>query len=111
MKFQYEQQAARGDAMPDWLTQPDQLLYQSMAILYARYRAGFITRDAAVEEKGRLLYEWENNRARLEFAACLAEWHAKLRREIEAAQNAYRRDPSMETAEKLSKVLDGILTV
>lgn len=110
MKFQYEQQAARGDIMPDGLTQPDQLLYQSMAILYARYRAGFITRDAAVQEKGRLLYEWENNRARLESAGVLAEWNAKLRREIESAQNAYRRAPSMETAENLSRVLDGVLT-
>lgn len=109
MKFQYEQQAARGDAMPDGLTQPDQLLYQSMAILYARYMAGFITRDAAAQEKGRLLYEWERNRTRLESADRLAEWHAKLRREIEAEQNAYRRAPSMETAENLSKALDGII--
>lgn len=110
MKFQYEQQAARGDEMPDGLSQPDQLLYHSLAILYARYRAGFTTRDRAAQDKGRLLYEWERNRTRLESANHLAEWHAKLRQEIEAAQNAYRRVPSMETAENLSKVLDGVLT-
>lgn len=109
MKFQYEQQAARGDPMPDGLSQPDQLLYHSLSILYARYRAGFITRDRAAQDKGRLLYEWERNRTRFESADRLAEWHARLRREIEAAQNEYRRAPSVETAEKLSRALDGVL--
>lgn len=109
MVFEFEVNAARGDTMPDGLPVYDQLLYQAMAHLYARYRTGTITRDRAAKDKGRLLYEWEQNRKRMESAASLARWHADLRRSIEGAHEEYRRNPSMETAENLSKTLDGIL--
>lgn len=95
--------------MPDGLPVYDQLLYQAMAHLYARYRTGTITRERAAQDKGRLLYEREQNRKRLESASRLAKWHADLRRNIEKAHNEYRIKPSTETAEKLSKTLDGIL--
>lgn len=109
MVFEFEVSAARGDPMPDGLSQPDQLLYNALAILYARYRSGFITRERAAQDKGKLLYEWERNRTRLESTDRLAKWHADLMRNIEAAQNEYRKNPSIEAADKLSKTLDGIL--
>lgn len=109
MVFEFEVSAARGDPIPDGLFQPDQLLYHALAILYARYRAGFITRDRAAQDKGKLLYEWERNKKRLESADRLARWHAELRKNIEGAHEEYRKNPTAENAEKLSKTLDGIL--
>ena len=47
----WEKQAQRGDPMPDGLEYPDQVLYQALSLLYARYRIKAITREQAQIEK------------------------------------------------------------
>jgi hypothetical protein len=46
-----ERRAAQGQAMPDFLPAPAQLLYLSLRRLYADYAAGRITRENASAEK------------------------------------------------------------
>lgn len=39
----------------------------------------------------------------------LARWYADLRKNIEAAQNRYRKERTLEAADMLSDVLDGMV--
>lgn len=39
----------------------------------------------------------------------LAKWHIKLREKIGGAQSCYRKERTLENANKLSRILDGIL--
>lgn len=49
----YEKQAMRGDPMPNGLNYPNQLLYQALALLYARYRMDFNPRSPCGERQQR----------------------------------------------------------
>lgn len=54
-----ERTAARGEAMPDGLKQPEQLLFVSLRILYREYRSGAIEKEQAGQEKRKLIDEYE----------------------------------------------------
>ena len=43
--------AAKLMPMPEDLTQPEQLLYKSLCLLYREYRSGQITREQALKDK------------------------------------------------------------
>lgn len=47
--------AAHGEPMPDGLTQPEQMYFQTMRLLYRQYNNGVIDRDQAVKEKRQAL--------------------------------------------------------
>lgn len=105
----YENAAMTGDPMPEGLCLEDQLTFQALSLLYARYHIGRISREDAVREKGRLVYEHDR---RMRMAAAdreLNTWHVDLRKEIEGAQCRYRKERTLEAADALSAVLDGRL--
>ena len=52
-----ERIAMRGGPMPAGLTLPNQVYFQGLSYLYARFRAGFIDRDCGSAEKGKMLYQ------------------------------------------------------
>lgn len=53
--------AAKLLPMPDDLTQPEQLLYKSLCLLYHEYRSGQITSEQAKEEKNMLYRSYINS--------------------------------------------------
>lgn len=101
----YEKQAQRGDEMPTGLSYPDQIMFQALAFLYARYRMGAVTRERATFEKKELL---ENYRV------CQFRWDmggrwAALIKQTEAACMSYRKNRTIENANHLLTSVEGVL--
>lgn len=109
LSFPWERDAMNNLPMPEGLSLDDQKAYQALASLYGRYRLGLIERAAGSTEKGRILYVWDKEKRMEESSSKLAQWHSRLRREIEGAQCQYRKERTLENADKLSRALDGIL--
>ena len=105
-----ERIAMRGGPMPDGLNLTDQRFFQGISYLYARYRAGFIDREAGSREKGQILYQRDLEGRQREMDGKLIKHHAEQTRAVEAAQIAYQKDRTLENADRLSAVLDGRLT-
>lgn len=99
----YEQQAARGEPMPDGLAFPDMIMYQALAALYGRYRMKTISRERASLEKKTLLSEYEA----LKFKWSLGDHWAQLLKQTEAARCEYRKDRTIENADKLVMAMEG----
>ena len=108
--LEYESAAMNGNPMPEGLAQEDQIMFQALSLLYARYHIGRISRDQATREKGQLLYEYDKRQRVAEADRKLTRWHSDLRREIEAAQNHFRKEHTLEAADRLSAALDGRVT-
>lgn len=100
----YERSAMQNAPMPPGLTFPDQLMYQSLALLYARYRLKLISREQASKEKQQLLREHETFLYRWK----LGDHYAEVIRRTEAARTAYRKNRTTENADKLLQAIDGI---
>ncbi len=107
MELPYERQAMQAQPMPDGLSLEDQLMYQALSILYARYKRHELTREQAAADKGRLLYEHDRRVRSAEADRRLAKWHTDLRKSIEAAQCYYRKERTIENADALSAAIDG----
>lgn len=99
----YEKQAMRGDPMPDGLNYPDQLLYQALALLYARYRMGTVTREQATHEKKQLL---EKHRVH-QFNWEMGEHYVSVIKKTEHARSEYRKRRTLENADNLLASIDG----
>lgn len=109
MVFPFEREAANGEPMPDGLSLPDQLAYQFLVNLYDRLRKGIITRDQAAEEKGKMTYQHSVSNNILKSYQTMGTYWAGMRKALEAAQIAYRKDRTLENADRLSAALDGRL--
>lgn len=107
MTFKYEQQAAHGQPMPSGLSQPEQLLYQSLCVLYSRYRRGEISRDQAADEKQKLLSACEANEKHVEFVYRMSKYYADMRIKVDFFQTEFIKNPTVENAKKFSDALDG----
>lgn len=104
MVYPYENQAANGSPMPDGLSAADTAAYQALAHLYARYRLGHIERSSAAVEKRKILRAWEAGKN----SEKLTEYHVALTVATEGAKSAFLKNPTVENAEKLIRVLDGM---
>lgn len=105
-----ERIAMRGEPMPEGLTQAKQVYFQGLSLLYARFRDGRISREQGSADKGKMLHECRVREGTERAGSRLAEWHAKLRKDIEWAQIAYQKDRTLENADRLSAALDGRLS-
>lgn len=99
----YEKQAMRGDPMPDGLDYPDQVMFLSLSLLYARYRLKQITRDQASKEKTKLLDEYEAYTRNWKMAE---EW-TEIIRLTELARAEFRKNPSVENGYKIIEIIEG----
>ncbi len=93
--------------MPEGLDLVDQLMFQALALLYARYRRKELSRDEATVEKGKLLYTYDRHKRQWHVSSQLAKWHFELKKAIEGALNNFRKKHTMEAADHLADVLDG----
>lgn len=98
MEFDFEKQAMNGDPLPKGLDIADSCLYIALKNLYAMYRDKLISRKDATEEKKRLVYNWETDKAKIEFLDRESEI---LKNKIGTASEYYKNNPCIETADKL----------
>lgn len=103
LTFPYERQASEGEEMPDGLDYPDKVVYLCFRMLYAQLRMGIIDRDTAVREKRKLLREYEAYK----FVEELGQGWVKVIRETEIARSEYRKNRTLENADRLLAAIDG----
>ena len=106
--FPWEQEAQRGEPMPEGLESSDQKAFQALRLLYQSYREKRMDRADAVREKRLIRRAWEEERAERAFARKLALHQAEVNRRAELAKAACRKDPTPENALRLVRVLDGL---
>ena len=102
MEFPFERQAMTGDICPKQLDVADTCAYIALKNLYAMYRKGLISRKDASEEKKRIVYNWTTDKSKIEV---LNRGNEALREKIGDASDAYRNNPSIETADALYAAL------
>lgn len=105
--FPWEQAAMNGEGMPNNLTPAEQCAYQALAYLYARFRLKTIDRETGHREKLLIKATLEQRRKDDDFAKRLTKHHVELTKKIELAHSAYRKEHTVEAADRLSAVLDG----
>ena len=98
-----EKLAMKGEEMPTGMDYPEQVLFQSLALLYARYREKHISREAARDEKRKLLDEYEAYRLNWKMAD---EW-CQIIKLTELARADFRKNPSVENGWKLVHIIEG----
>lgn len=97
-EFDFERKAMKGEPCPKKLDIADSCLYIALKNLYAMYRNGLIKRKDAVEEKQRLVYNWTTDKSKIE---ALNRDNEALRKKICESSDAYKENPSIETADAL----------
>lgn len=110
MTAELERQAANGEPLPDGLTLEDQLLFLSLRNLYKAYRNGFIGKENATAEKGKLMYEHERRQRIENMNRRCAKHTTDMWASIGAQARDYAKNRSLETADKLLRAIDGRLT-
>ena len=98
MEFDFEMQAMQGQPLPKELDIADSCLYIALKNLYAMYRNKLISRKDATEEKRMLVYNWTNDKSKIEFLNRESE---TLRDKIGTASEDYKNNPCIENADKL----------
>ena len=98
MEFSFEKEAMHGQPLPKGLDIADSCLYIALKNLYAMYRNKLISRKDATEEKSLLVYNWTNDKSKIEFLKRDAE---ALKIKIGDASENYKNNPCIENADKL----------
>lgn len=108
MEMPYERLAMHGGRMPSDLSAEDQLCFQSLAYLYARYHSGYITRADGEEEARMIRRKREENVKSNGFGEKCREHSMKLWRNIEVAVMDYQKNRTTERADKLLMAIYGV---
>ena len=106
-EFTFEREAMQGNPLPQGLDIADSCLYVALKNLYAMYRNKLISRKDATEEKRRLVYNWTTDKSKIK---ALNRENEALREKIGVASDAYRDNPSIETADALYAALYNLPT-
>lgn len=99
----WESAAIRGEEMPNGLEYPDQILFLQLRMLYAQKRSGIIDRETAIIEKKKLLDEYKL----YQFRNSLEKEWVEIIKLTEVARADFRKNPSIETAERLVSLIEG----
>ena len=105
----FERAAMRGEPMSDSLDFIDAVMYQGLAALYFRFFQKAITKEQGQIEKKHLMRKYTVERNLKSYEDIMYRWNSDLRKAVEAAQNAYRKNRTLENADRLSAALDGRL--
>lgn len=109
MVFPYEKEAANGDPIPDGLSLVDQCAFRFLRSMYRDIRTGVQTREQAIEEKGYMTYQYDKEKRSMEHWSKMGSYWSEKYSRVEAAQSAYKKNRTLENADRLSAVLDGRL--
>ena len=107
--YEWESAAVRGDSMPDGLPVEEQLAFQAMALLYARFWLNQISREKGSAEKGKIVYQTELLKRKLQTKEQLVKRSAEFFLQVEKAANQYAEDRTPENAENLWLTVSGLL--
>ena len=99
-----EKIAMRNGEMPDGLSWAEQHVFVSLRCLYWQYKWGNLQRDIASREKKRILKKSEE----IAFGEKNLKYWTEQIRKTELAKAAYRKDRTIENADALVDVLDGL---
>lgn len=95
--------------MSDSLDFIDAVMYQGLAALYFRFFQKAITQEQGQIEKKHLMRKYTVERNLKSYEDIMYRWNSDLRKAVESAQNAYRKNRTLENADRLSAALDGRL--
>ena len=103
LELPYEKIAMAGGEMPKGLEYPDQILFLELRLLYDSYKRKLIDREVATREKVELLRTYEaykivDNMGKV--------WVDQIKR-TELARATYRKDKTIENADKLLACVEG----
>lgn len=99
----YEKQAMNGEELPEGLEYPDQILYLQLRMLYEQFKKGIIDKETARKEKKQLLYEYQHYKYRDNLEK---EW-VEIIRLTEVARADYRKNRSLDNADRLVAIIEG----
>lgn len=103
LELPYEKIAMAGGEMPKGMEYPDQILFMELRLLYDTYRRGLINRAQATAEKIELLNVYGSHKIVDEMGK---EWSKQIRR-TELARTAYRKERTLENADRLLIASEG----
>lgn len=103
-----EQAAMRDEKMPDGLDVFEQIRFHGLSYIYGNYKAKLVSKAAASAYKRSLMREVANMKAEHAFGIRCYDTAAERYRATEAAKTTYRTDRTLENADKLVAVLDGL---
>lgn len=103
LELPYEKIAMSGGEMPKGLEYPDQILFLELRLLYDSYKRKLIDRDKATWEKVELLRTYEAHKIVDKMGK---EWVDQIKR-TELARGEYRKDKTIENADKLLTCVEG----
>lgn len=103
LELPYEKIAMSGGEMPKGMEYPDQILFLELRLLYKSYRQQLIDRETATREKVELLRVYEAHKIVDNMGK---EWIDQIRR-TELARAAYRKNKTIENADKLLLCVEG----
>lgn len=91
--------------MPAGMSVGNQMAYQALADLYARCREKRISRECAAAEKREIILSLE----RAEVSEKLSKNSANFFLAVEKYMNHYRKERTIEAADRLADAVDGFL--
>lgn len=100
----YEKIAMQGGEMPEWLTLTDQNMFLALRNLYGSYKEGKIDRETATREKNRLIIEYKSS---ILIDTVCRQWADQIKK-TETARSDYRKNRTLENADKLAEAIDGV---
>ena len=103
-ELEYERIAMVGGEMPDNMDSSDQIMFLKLRLLYDTYRRGAISREQATREKAKFMKEYELDCAMHKLGI---RWVTMIG-ETEKARIDYRKNRTLEAADKLLEVIEGI---
>ena len=103
LELPYEKIAMAGGEMPKGLEYPDQILFLELRLLYDSYKRKLIDREKATQEKAEILRTYEAHRIVDRMGK---EWVDQIKR-TELARAEYRKDKTIENADKLLACIEG----
>ena len=103
-----EELAYQSAPLPRGLNALDQATFLSLRCLYSLYRRGELERHDAEIEKRAIRSAYDKRKSLDAFSQECSARAVILWREIEAAQNAYLKNRTLENADRLSSVVDGV---
>ena len=105
MLYSWEKDAKSGKPIPSGLCLTDQKAYMALQLLTARYKAGLVGVEQAQRERKEIDRAFVSDSG----ADAANAWVVGLRKRIEIAHAQYRKERTIEAADRLSDVIDGFL--
>ena len=104
LELPYEKIAMVGGEMPKGMDYPDQILFLELRLLYDSYKKKLIDREGATREKVQLLKVYEAHK----IVEGLGKQRVDQIKRTELARATYRKDKTIENADKLVATIEGL---